>query len=252
MPREVLIRDLSKCIDCDICVEACASRHGRPRMTMEGPRFGHYQLPNVCRNCPDMPCVQACRLDGMHFHDGKTFVADTCRGCNKCVEACPYGVVVLLERNHSGKDGFFRKILGIARREPEFTPPRILTDALRCIQCGICGYSCPMGIPVRDWARDGRVMDDPRCIACGLCIQNCPRGTLKFETHPHLPIPKLRADKCDLCRGYRDSACVTECPTKAMLRVPVDERLRFLNEDLYIELTAREPSDPHRVPQGGD
>jgi Fe-S-cluster-containing hydrogenase component 2 len=243
MTREVLIRDLSKCIDCDVCVTACAERHGRPRQTMEGPRFGHFQLPDVCRNCPDTPCVTACRLNGMFFDDGKTFVADTCRGCNKCVEACPFGVVTLLERNPAREMGFFERILGAANRRPAYTPARILTDATRCIQCGICGYSCPVDIPVREWAREGRTMDDPRCLSCGLCIQNCPRGTLKFETHPALPIPMMRADKCDLCRSYGDSACVTECPTKAMLRLPVDENLRLLNEDLYVELTARDTAD---------
>jgi ferredoxin len=174
----------------------------------------------------------------MHFHDGKTFVADTCRGCNKCVEACPYGVVVLLERDVETKVGFFQKILGLARSEDQPGPARVKSDATRCIQCGICGYSCPVGIQVRDWAREGRTMDDPRCVACGLCIQNCPRGTLKFETYPRIPLPMMRADKCDLCRGYKSSACVTECPTQAMLRLPVTDRLRALNEDLFIELTA--------------
>ena len=204
MPREVLIRDLTKCIDCKICVEACGKRHERARMTMEGPRFGHYQLPDVCRNCPDTPCVKACRLDGMHLHDEKTFVAETCRGCNKCVDACPYGVVVLLERTQ--KANLWGRILGKARQPENFTPSHIVTDAARCVQCGICGYSCPVGIQVRNWAREGRVMDDPRCLSCGLCIQNCPRGTLRFELEA--PKPKMRADKCDLCRGYANSACV--------------------------------------------
>lgn len=242
MPREVLIRDLSKCIDCDVCVKVCGERHGRARQTMEGPRFGHYQLPNVCRNCPDQPCVSACRLDGMHLHDEKTFVTDACRGCNKCVEACPYGVVVLVERDEWQQVSFWKQILGMARQRT-YRPTPIKTDATRCIQCGICGYSCPVDIQVREYAREGRTVDDPRCLSCGLCIQNCPRGTLRFASHPEQPVPHMRADKCDLCRGYADSACVKECPTGAMLRVPVDERLRLLNEDLYIELTARQPGE---------
>jgi ferredoxin len=173
----------------------------------------------------------------MHHHDEKTSVADTCRGCNKCVEACPYGVVTLVDRFEPRQEaGFFARILGIARQQ-RYTPARITADATRCVQCGICGYSCPQGIQVREWACEGRTMDDPRCVSCGLCIQNCPRGTLRFETYPVQPEPRFRADKCDLCKGYANSACVTECPTQAMLRVPVDERLRLLNEDLYIALT---------------
>lgn len=58
----------------------------------------------------------------------------------------------------------------------------VAADATRCIQCGLCGYNCPVGIPVRDYARQGLTVDDPTCITCGNCIQACPRGTLRWET----------------------------------------------------------------------
>jgi Fe-S-cluster-containing hydrogenase component 2 len=235
---------LGKCIDCDVCVSACRDRHGRARMTMTGPTFGRYQLPDVCRNCPDTPCVNACHLDGMHLHEGKTFVSDACRGCNKCVEACPFGVVVLLPREHERREGFFKRIVAQARglgngQKPKLNEGRVAADASRCVQCGVCGYHCPVGIQVRDVARQGKTVDDERCVKCGLCIQKCPRGTLRWDTQPEAPAPHFRADKCDLCRGYAESACVKECPTGAMLRLPADERLKALNEDLYQEVIGR-------------
>lgn len=238
--REVLIRDLSKCVVCDVCTTACKNRHGRARMSLEGPRFGHFQLPNVCRNCPDTPCVNACRLDGMRLHEGRTFVSEACRGCNKCVEACPYGVVVLVPREHRAREGFFARVLGLARAgraKPD--AGRVAADASRCVQCGVCGYNCPAGIQVRDYARQGLTVDDPRCVQCGLCIEVCPRGTLRWDTAPAAPRPQLRADKCDLCAGHAESACVRDCPTQALLRVPADERLRDLNEALYHEVVGR-------------
>ena len=242
--REVLVRDMGKCINCDVCVEACKRRHGRARMTMTGPLFGQYQLPDVCRNCPDTPCVKACHLDGMHLHDGKTFVSDACRGCNKCIEACPFGVVVLLPHDRRRRESFFRRIVSLARgighgHRPKVIDGHVAADATRCVQCGVCGYNCPVGIQVRDYAREGRVVDDPRCVRCGLCIQKCPRGTLRWDVEPEAPTPHLRADKCDACRGYAESACVKECPTGAMLRLPADDRLKALSEDLYEELVGR-------------
>src|SRR3972149_6362907 len=58
---------------------------------------------------------------------------------------------------------------------------RVTADATRCVQCGVCGYNCPVGIPVRDFARQGLAVDDPRCVQCGQCVEVCPRGTLRRE-----------------------------------------------------------------------
>lgn len=58
---------------------------------------------------------------------------------------------------------------------------RVTADGTRCVQCGICGYNCPVGIPVRDYARQGLPVTDAACITCGQCINVCPRGTLRWE-----------------------------------------------------------------------
>lgn len=241
MTREVLLRDLTKCVVCDVCTTVCKQRHGRARMSLEGPRFGRFQLPNVCRNCPDTPCVNACRLDGMQLHEGRTFVTEACKGCNKCVEACPYGVVVLMPREHEERAGFFTRILNWARGHalPTRVEGHVASDPTRCVQCGVCGYNCPAGIQVRDYARQGIPVDDPRCVQCGLCIEVCPRGTLRWDIRPQVPTPLFKADKCNLCDGYPESACVKDCPTQALLRVPADERLKELDEALYHELVGQ-------------
>jgi len=159
------------------------------------------------------------------------------------VEACPFGVVVLLPREGRQREGFFRRVVSLARGvgngyKTRMRDSHVAADATRCVQCGVCGYNCPVGIQVREYAREGRIVDDPRCVKCGLCIQKCPRGTLRWDA-PEAPTPHFRADKCDLCRGYAESACVKECPTGAMLRLPADDRLRALSEDLYEEAVAR-------------
>lgn len=62
---------------------------------------------------------------------------------------------------------------------------RVVPDASRCVQCGVCGYNCPVGVPVRDYAHRGLPVDDPQCLTCGQCIEVCPRGTLRWETTAH-------------------------------------------------------------------
>jgi ferredoxin len=66
---------------------------------------------------------------------------------------------------------------------------QVTADASRCVQCGICGHNCPVGISVRDYARRGENVTESSCIACGACIEKCPRGTLKWG-----PAILLRAD----------------------------------------------------------
>lgn len=61
---------------------------------------------------------------------------------------------------------------------------RVTADATRCVQCGICGYNCPVGIDVRSHARQGLPVEAPTCLTCGNCINVCPRGTLRWETLP--------------------------------------------------------------------
>jgi ferredoxin len=57
---------------------------------------------------------------------------------------------------------------------------QVAADASRCVQCGICGFNCPVGIEVREYARRGQNVTDSRCITCGTCIEKCPRGTLRW------------------------------------------------------------------------
>ena len=58
----------------------------------------------------------------------------------------------------------------------------VVAEPSRCVECGICGYNCPLGIDVRSHARQGIPVADNRCLTCGECVARCPRGTLRFET----------------------------------------------------------------------
>ena len=57
----------------------------------------------------------------------------------------------------------------------------MVPEAVRCIQCGICSYNCPVDIDVRYYARRGEAVTDHRCILCGECVTRCPRGTLRIQ-----------------------------------------------------------------------
>jgi len=52
---------------------------------------------------------------------------------------------------------------------------------MRCVQCGICSYNCPINIDVRAQAWRGLPIHDSHCITCGQCVARCPRGVLRME-----------------------------------------------------------------------
>ena len=57
----------------------------------------------------------------------------------------------------------------------------VVPDRARCVQCGICSFSCPIGIDVRWYAREGKSIGESYCLTCGECVARCPRGVLRFE-----------------------------------------------------------------------
>ncbi|MEW6401287.1 MAG: 4Fe-4S dicluster domain-containing protein [Chloroflexota bacterium] len=57
----------------------------------------------------------------------------------------------------------------------------VVPDPVRCVQCGICTYNCPVGIDVRSHVWQNKAVHHSRCLTCGECVARCPRGVLRFE-----------------------------------------------------------------------
>jgi ferredoxin len=57
----------------------------------------------------------------------------------------------------------------------------VVPENVRCVQCGICSFHCPIGIDVRRHAWLGKPVEDSHCLTCGECVARCPRGVLSFE-----------------------------------------------------------------------
>jgi heterodisulfide reductase subunit C len=58
----------------------------------------------------------------------------------------------------------------------------VVPESVRCVQCGICSYNCPLGIDVRLNVWKGEPVKESECLTCGECIRRCPRGVLRFES----------------------------------------------------------------------
>lgn len=155
--------------------------------------------PPGCRLC-EQACAQRygsarLRLGGAEI-DGDD-VVDVCRQCSvgaECVEVCP-------------EDAFERMTSGTL----------LVTD--RCTGCGACVEACPYD------ALSLVALPQPRR---GEPLWAALRGGLgRLSGRPAIPLeparPTHRADKCDLCYGYDDLACLSRCPTGSLRLVPVEE-----------------------------
>ena len=61
---------------------------------------------------------------------------------------------------------------------------QVVPESVRCVQCGICSFYCPINIDVRRHAWEGVPVSDSHCLTCGECVMRCPRGVLRFERSP--------------------------------------------------------------------
>lgn len=95
--ERVLVRDIERCPPgCRICVDGCASRHGAPRLRLQGVRTDSIQIVDSCRQCRvGAECVEVCPQQAIQWSGSVLSVAPSCDGCGLCVAACPYDAMGL-------------------------------------------------------------------------------------------------------------------------------------------------------------
>jgi formate dehydrogenase iron-sulfur subunit len=104
MPRtKAILIDITKCIGCRSCEQACKQIHGFPAETEahlsptaltvveeRGDRF----VRRMCMNCQDPACASACLVGALKKTElgPVTYESSKCIGCRYCIVACPFNV----------------------------------------------------------------------------------------------------------------------------------------------------------------
>lgn len=113
---KTFVVDVSRCNGCHNCQIACKDEHvgnDWTPYTRPQPDTGHFwikinevvrgtvpkvkisYIPLLCMHCDNPPCLPACAENAIYKrNDGMVIInPDTCTGCQKCIESCPYGVI---------------------------------------------------------------------------------------------------------------------------------------------------------------
>ncbi|MEK7475046.1 MAG: 4Fe-4S dicluster domain-containing protein [Candidatus Coatesbacteria bacterium] len=119
--------DITKCIGCGKCVDACKTENDVPRepfyfrtwveryairksgeVTVDSPNGGldgfepmrdedsivkAFFVPKLCNLCENSPCIQVCPVGATFKTEDGVVLIDRkyCIGCRYCIQACPYG-----------------------------------------------------------------------------------------------------------------------------------------------------------------
>jgi CRP-like cAMP-binding protein/Fe-S-cluster-containing hydrogenase component 2/thioredoxin reductase len=170
------------------------------------------------------------------------FIDETlCTRCGNCESACA--------ATHGG-------ISRVSRDKGKSAVSILLPVACRHCENPHCMTDCPPDA-IRREASGEVVINQDTCIGCGNCANNCHYGVINmmypsdYSAGPSgwlawllngvgLPAPKshhahgehkLKAVKCDLCRGKEGGpACVSACPTGAAVRMNPDAYMEYLRE----------------------
>ena len=164
-----------------MCVIQLASTRTQPSFFPSSNTTLLYMPEIAAASTPELPLVQAVHEEeagefkGLHSVFSLTCGELLFPPASRSV----IGTFLLSQGNQSMN--FKKWVTGASARRQVIVEGQVVPETIRCVQCGICSYHCPIGIDVRRHAWLDMPVVDSHGITCGECIARCPRGVLRFE-----------------------------------------------------------------------
>lgn len=155
---------------------------------------------------------------------------DICTGCNTCKIACAV--------EHSQSKNLFAAMSETpgpkSRVYVEWLPGNTKVPVL-CRHCedAPCMNACISGAISRS-ELGSVITDNDKCIGCWTCVMVCPYGVIGRDKNLH------KAYRCDRCPDRDVPACVSACPTNALVYDTVDNFSKAKRKAASKELVTRE------------
>jgi carbon-monoxide dehydrogenase iron sulfur subunit len=157
---------------------------------------------------------------------------DRCVGCFSCSIACAVA--------HSASKTLFGAVGETPAPKSRIYVEWVSPDKkvpLVCRHCedAPCMYACISGAISR--TDEGVVVTDTdKCIGCWTCVMVCPYGVIgrHLETHT--------AFRCDRCPDLEIPACVSGCPTGALVYQTVPDYAASVRKHVSLEFAKAEGS----------
>jgi formate dehydrogenase iron-sulfur subunit len=202
---KAILIDITKCIGCRSCEQACKSIHGFPpqsesklsptALTVVEERGERY-VRRMCMNCQDPACASACLVGALKKTDlgPVSYDKSKCIGCRYCIVACPFNVP---RYEWSKLVPFVKKCDMCYDRQVNGRPPA-------------CVEACPVQASIAGWRDEileeaqRRVLLDTKYVkhiygseeiggTSVFFISDVPFDKLGFTAAPSQPMPVLAA-----------------------------------------------------------
>ncbi|MCD2491480.1 4Fe-4S dicluster domain-containing protein [Lacrimispora sp. NSJ-141] len=171
------------------------------------------RVSDACQGCLAHPCKEVCPKDAISIVAGRSVIdQEKCIQCGRCVNTCPYGAIIKMERpcaKACGVDAIGSDELG-----------RAAIDYDKCVSCGMCLVSCPFGAI----ADKGQIFQTIHAIKNGIPVYAAVAPAFVGQFGKELPADKIKKAFKEL--GFAD---VVEVAVGADL-CTIEEARDFLEE----------------------
>ncbi len=150
---------------------------------------------------------------------------ERCTGCKSCEIAC----AVEHSRNKSLYEAIYETPKPKRRLYVEKLEDKKIPFLCRHCEDAPCVSACRTSALTQDPLTRIVSHDSQKCIGCWLCAMVCPYGVINREEERRIAI------KCDRCPERDVPACVSACPTKALIFGEEEEFAKSVRKEALSE-----------------